>query len=180
MRKITLLLMINLFCAPFLVAQFEVTGSEDFGRIFGVTYDKTAENKLYAITMGNHILSSVDNGQNWDIFHAVQNGYFGKFENNLKTYGDGQLSYVLQYGQNAVASRTLYLLDIATQTISYEYIAPMPDPASEANWITSYSISETDPDVALVSLGYKIGLSNYEKTFYTTNGGDSWQEVYST
>lgn len=180
MRKITLLLFMSLFCTPFLNAQFEVIGSEDYGRIFGVIYDKTTENRLYAVTLGNHILSSDNNGETWNVFYAVQNGSFGKFENNLKAYGNNQLSFVLQFGQNDVASRTLFLLNTTTQTIDNEYIAPLPDPSSEGNWITSYSISESNSDVAMISLGYQIGLSNFEKIFYTVNGGDAWTEVYST
>lgn len=179
MRKNTFLLLINFCCISLLFGQFEVIGSNEYGRIFGVTYDKTTENKLYAITLGNHILSSEDNGENWDIFYSINNGSFNKLDNNLKNYHDDKLTYAV-LSSNAVVSRTLFVLDIATKSISHEYTTPLPDPSSEGNWITSYNISESDSDYALVSVGFKIGLGNYEKTFYTTDGGETWDEVYYT
>src|SRR5690606_29321439 len=35
-------------------------------------------------------------------------------------------------------------------------------------------------DIALVSLGYKIGIANFEKTYYTTDGGATWNMIYYT
>jgi|GEM_PF-269682 len=179
MKKFIYFLLINLFCIP-LFAQFDVVGSNEFGRIFGVTYDKTMQNKLYAITLGNHILTSDDNGQSWTIFYSEQNGSFGKLDNNLQAYHNDKLTYFLQNANSSAAGRTVYLLDIATQTIAHEYTTPIPDPSSEGNWVTSYSISESDSDYALISVGYKIGLANYEKVFYTTDAGENWEEVYYT
>lgn len=180
MKKFIYFLLINLCSASFLFAQFNIAGSNEFGRIFGVTYDKMIQNKLYAITLGNHILTSDDNGQNWSVFYAEQHGSFGKLDNNLQSYHNDKLTYFLQHANSFAAGRTVYLLDIATQTIDHEYTTPNPDPSSEGNWVTSYSISESDPDYALVSVGYKIGLANYEKIFYTTDGGSSWEEIYYT
>src|SRR5690606_15749332 len=31
-----------------------------------------------------------------------------------------------------------------------------------------------------IDLNYQIGISNYSKTYYTTDGGDSWEVVYDT
>ncbi len=180
MKKFTLLLLINFCCIPLLFAQFDVVGSNEFGRIFGVTYDKTTQNKLYAITLGNHILTSDDNGQNWTIFYSVQNGSFGKLDSNLHTYKNDKLTYFLQNTNSMAAGRTLYLLNIETQTIEHEYTTPNPDPLSGGNWINSYSISESDSNYALISVGYKIGFANLEKTFYTTDAGETWNEVYYT
>lgn len=179
MRKITLLLLLNVCCLS-LFGQFEVVGSNEYGRIFGVTYDKTTQNKLYAITLGNHILSSTDNGQNWDIFYSIKDGSFGELSNNLKSYKTDGLTYFLQNTYSDTVGRTLYLLNTETQTIEHQYTTPIPDPSAERNWITSYDISESDADYAVIAVGYKIGLAGYEKVFYTTDGGTTWDEIYYT
>lgn len=177
MRKFTFLLLLNCCCLTFLFGQFEVAGSNEYGRIFGVTYDKTTQNKLYAITLGNHILSSSDNGQNWDIFYSIQEGYFNKVDDNLKNYGNDKLSFAMR--AVGAAGRSISLLDIATKTVT-KYTAPLPDPSAQDNWVNSYSISPSDADYALIAVGYKIGLANFEKVFYTQDAGATWDEIYYT
>lgn len=161
-------------------AQIQIIGSDEFGRIFDLTYDRTTQDKAYAISMGNHILQSTDNGQNWEIFYAIDNGSFGELQNNLKTYQNNSLTYIVQKANNHIDSRTVYVLDIETQAISQKYIAPEPDSNFDGNWIQTYSISESDPNYALISVGYKIGLANFEKVFYTQDGGENWSMVYAT
>lgn len=177
MRKITLLLLLNCCCLSFLFGQFEVFGSKEYGRIFGVTYDKTIENKLYAITLGNHILSSTDNGQNWDIFYSIENGYFNKLDNNLKNYGNDKLTFAMRSVGNV--GRTVYALNTVTRQIDFQYPAPNPNPGGDT-WVSSYSISPSDEDYAMVSIGYPLGFGAAEMTYYTTDGGQTWQIVYDS
>ncbi len=179
MRKSTLFLLTNLFFITSLFAQFDVIGSAEYGRIFGVNYDRTTENKLYAITLGNHILSSEDNGQNWSVFYAIPNGSFNSIQNNLKTFQESKLTYYIRSGSMSTG-RTVFVLNTGTREIEHQYTAPVPDPNASDNWISSYSISESDPDYAIISVGFSIGLSNFDKTFYTTDGGNTWEEVYYT
>lgn len=171
MKKITFLFIIIL--GSFGVAQspFQVIGSEEFGRIFDLTYDKNVENRLYALTMGNHIISSDDNGETWDIFYSHPSGYleglkFIASENALSFYSKATNDY------------SLIILDLATQTITKEFY--LPNQGADGEWINSYSIWEADTDVALVGQGFKIGLANFEKAQYTTDGGETWREVYYT
>lgn len=175
MRKITLLLLLNLCCLS-LFGQFDVVGSNEYGRIFGVTYDKTTPNKLYAITLGNHIVSSTDNGQNWDIFYSIEDGYFNKLDNNLKNYGNDKLTFAMRGA--GVEGRTVNLLDIATKTV-VDYTAPNPNPGNDT-WISSYSISPSNSDYAIISMGYSLGFGAAEMTYYTTDAGATWEVIYDS
>lgn len=177
MRKITLLLVLNCCFLAHSFGQFEVVGSEEYGRIFGVTYDKTTENKLYAITLGNHILSSTDNGQNWDIFYSIQDGYFNKLENNLKNYGNDKLTFAMRSTTNA--ARTVSVLNTVSAQIDHQYTAPNPNPGGDT-WVSSYSISASDEDYAILSIGYPLGFGAAEMTYYTTDGGATWAVVYDS
>jgi len=179
MRKFTLILLINLCIAPLLNAQFEAVGSNEYGRIFGVNYDRTVENKLYANTLGNHILTSDDNGQTWSVFYAIPNGSFNSLQNNLRTFQDNKLTYFIRSGSLTIG-RSVFVLNTETKEIEHQYTAPQPDSNADDNWISSYSISESDPDYALLSVGYPLGFGAAEKTFYTTDGGATWQEVYAS
>lgn len=177
MRKITFLLLLNCCFLANSFGQFEVVGSEEYGRIFGVTYDKTTENKLYAITLGNHILSSTDNGQNWDIFYSIQDGYFNKLENNLKNYGDNKLTFAMRSVTDV--ARTVFVLNTTTRQIDHQYTAPSPNPGGDT-WVSSYSISASDENYALLSIGYPLGFGAAEMTYYTTDGGSTWTVVYDS
>lgn len=162
-----------------LLAQFDVVGSVDYGRIFGVNYDRTTESKLYSITMSNHILSSEDNGQTWSIFYAVPNGSFNSLQKNLKKFQDDKLTYHVS-ASSISDNRSVFMLNINTKQIEHQYTPPMPDPSASDNWVKSYNILESNPDYALISVGFSIGLNNFEKTFYTADGGSNWSQVYYT
>lgn len=181
MRKITLLLLLNCCCLTLLFGQFEVVGSNEYGRIFGVTYDKTTQNKLYAITLGNHILSSNDNGQNWDIFYSIEQGYFNKVENNLKNYGNDKLTFAMR--GTGIVARTVNVLNLNTKQIDHRYTTPNPNPGGIGDcWVSSYSIYPSDTNFAILSIGYPKpdGFGAAEMTYFTTDGGENWNVVYNS
>lgn len=171
MKNITLFFIFFLGSICFSQSPFQVIGSEEFGRIFDLTYDKNVENKVYALTMGNHIISSEDNGQTWEIFYSHPDGNldglkFLKSQNALSFYSKNTGNY------------SLMILDLDSQTITKEFYLPAQN--ADQEWINSYSIWENDTDIALVGQVFKIGLSNYEKAQYTIDGGQTWSEVYYT
>ncbi len=174
-------MLLNCCCISLLFGQFEVIGSKEYGRIFGVTYDKTTENKLYAITLGNHILSSTDNGQNWDIFYSIQDGYFNKVENNLKNYGNDKLTFAMR--GTGTTARTVNILNITTKQIENRYTTPNPNPGGVGDcWVSSYSIYPSDSNYAILSIGYPKpdGIGGAEMTYYTTDGGQNWNIIYNS
>lgn len=170
-------MLINFCLSPFSNAQFEMVGSKELGRIFEVTYDPQVENKLYAITLSNHILSSTDNGQTWEIFRSLPQGYFNHVKNNLKIYDESHLTYHLK--SNGSLGRTVHLLNFTTNEVEKQYTTPDPNVGGES-WVNSYSISPQDKNYAIISVGYPLGFGAAEKTYYTTNGGNSWSLIYDS
>ena len=51
-------------------AQINFEGSYEYGRLYDVTYDVATQNKVYALTLGNHLLMSENNGQNWEVIYS--------------------------------------------------------------------------------------------------------------
>jgi len=177
-RTITLLLTILCCFTQHLHAQIEIIGSDAYGRIFDVIYDKAENAKLYARTLGNHLVTSDDNGISWDVFYGFPESSIAI--ENLKTFQNDKLSFTTKNSTSITTNRTLHIMDIASKEIVQQYIAPSPDPNSDLEWIDSYSLYEDDTDIALISLGYKIGLNSFQKIYYTTDGGNTWDLIYYT
>lgn len=152
-------------------AQFEVVGSEEYGRLFDVTYDPILENTLYAVPIGNHIVTSGDNGQNWEILYSFPQP--GTALEGLRYLEGNKLSFYNSYSSTG----SLHILDLNSLTIINEYVLPVP-PGSTDTWVASYDIFEANPDYAIIHQGYKIGTSNFAKVYYTTDGGDTFEEIY--
>ncbi len=159
-------------CSLQVNAQLTFEGTKDFGRIYDITFDPLVENKLYAVSQGNHIIYSLDKGLNWDILYSFpENEVFLK---GLKYMDDHALSFYVDY---SVSSNGIYIFDLATETITKTYILPIP-PNSERDWIMSYSIYQDNTDVVLAHQSYIINFVGYAKVYYSTDGGANWLEVY--
>lgn len=156
-------------------AQFEVTGSIDFGRIFDVTYDANVPNKVYAVTMGNHIVVSEDNGASWEILYSLLIGQ-GASIKDLKLSPDGTALTFSAYLPNT-SFNEIRVYDIASATITKTF--PLPN-QSDAAYVSSYDFYDGDMDVLLVDTNFPVGISTEGKTFYTADGGANWSEIYYT
>lgn len=178
MKIATFTLCLSLWCAHQIYSQTEILGTEEYGRIFDVLYDQNQPDRWYAATMSNHIVTSVNNGQEWEVHYA--HPVVATQIEQLKNFQQDKLTFVLKNSATSTDNRTVYVLDPNTNEIVHEYLVPLPDPNSDKEWINSYSIYSQDSQFALVSLGYKILLSNYEKVYYTTDGGNTWEMVYYT
>ncbi len=171
MKKFTILLMT---CFSFIQqanAQTEIYGSKEYGRLFDLTYDQQVENKIYSISLNNHLMVSNDNGKNWDILYSHPDGNIL----NLKYIPSANaLSF---YSRNASVDK-LFIYDINQKKISKTFTLPPQN--ADSQWIDEYSIWNDDTNIALVIQGYKIGLSGYAKVQYTKDAGKTWSEVYYT
>ena len=155
-------------------AQINLEGSDEYGRLYDISYDLNTENKLYALTFGNHIVMSEDNGQNWEVIYSYPAN--GPSLNGLRTFGNDSLSFYIK--NSVIASdNTIYIFDINTEEIVKQYTPPV-SAGADKSWVSSYSMYENDTDVVLFEQSYKIGNASYSKVYYTSNGGDTWNEVY--
>jgi xyloglucan-specific exo-beta-1,4-glucanase len=178
MRKFFYLLLFNFCFMSSAYSQYELVGSEDYGRFYNVIYDKTIENKLYALTMGNHIIYSEDNGENWDILYGAPLAQFAKTDHNLKTFQDDYLSF--SAGTSPVtASRSVFVIHKMTGAFVKQYTAPIPDSNSNKYFVSAYSLSETDPNYAVISLNYFIGFAGFNSVYATQDGGTTWNIIYT-
>lgn len=123
-------------------AQVNVMGSEDFGRIFNLTYDQKIENRIYAHTIGNHIVFSNDNGENWAIFYSNPSEYV----KDLKYYEkDDVLTFT--------TSKAIHFLDKNSGQIIKEINLPNPDPMASEEDIENYEVWGQNADVISVDNG---------------------------
>jgi len=156
-------------------AQMEVIGSKDFGRIFDLTYDANVANKVYAVTMGNHIVVSDNNGANWDILYTLNIGQ-GAAIKDMKLSSDGTALTFAVYLPNTNLNE-IRIYDIATATIVKSF--PLPNQNMYA-YVTSYDFYDSDNNVLVVDTNFPVGFGTEGKTYYTADGGFTWTMVYYT
>jgi len=146
-----------------------------------ITYDGTEENKLYAVSYGNHIVVSYDNGGSWDIFYSTPPSFAdgivlpSSIKDMKLTDNNTALSFIIN--MNGTPFTRLVSLEIKSGDIIREIYMPN---SSDYPWVTSYSMYEGNEDIILIDTNWKFGLANLGKTFYTDNGGSTWREVYYT
>lgn len=149
-------------------AQIEFIGNNSYGRIFDLTYHPTIQNRVYALSMFNHILVSNDNGSNWEIFFSMQNARIEK----LEFYDNNTISFATS---NRLAS-SIYLLDVNTVQIIYQYNVPIPP--SDSLSIYRYNILPTNRNVLALVEYYNDELFSVRSTaYYTNDGGVSWKII---
>lgn len=155
-----------------LMSQTEVVGSDEYGRIFDINYDPLNENTLYAITLGNHILKSTDNGVTWNVFYSHTDRWSQLKE--LRILSDNRLSFYTNYTENI---DDLFILDINSMEIEKQFVPPIP-PDADKWWVSGYDIYEGDTDIAILLQNYNIGFAGFAKVYYTTDAGNTWDEIY--
>ncbi|OAB78654.1 T9SS type A sorting domain-containing protein [Cochleicola gelatinilyticus] len=170
-----LVLILSLLGTQKALSQFETTGSDDFGRIFDLTYDTTVPNKIYAVTLGNHIVVSEDNGTSWDLLYSLLVGQGASIRDLRLTPDATGLSFAA-YAPGSTNS-AIMIYDIQSETIIKNF--PLPNQSSFA-YPTSYRFYEGSTDVLLLDTNFPQGVSTEGKTYYTANGGDQWNEIYYT
>ncbi|RZJ36761.1 MAG: T9SS type A sorting domain-containing protein, partial [Chryseobacterium sp.] len=75
--------------------------------------------------------------------------------------------------QNGVG--TLHILDIATRTISKTYSLPNQD---EVPYFSAYNFFGSDQNTLIASSQFPFGFGTANRVYTTTDGGESWKEVY--
>ncbi|RKS26593.1 putative secreted protein (Por secretion system target) [Flavobacterium endophyticum] len=168
MKKITIaLLLLWSFAGQ---AQISYEASTNFGKLEDLTYDATVENRIYALTQGNHIVTSIDNGLTWSVKYAFPDP--SATITDMKLFGQSALSFVII---NGGTQDGVYLFDIATNAITRFY--PIPNPMDNAQ-IMSYSFYDTTGTDLIVHTSYSEGFTARTKVFHTNNVGSTWNMIY--
>ena len=159
--------MLLLFCCVVANAQIKYESNTGYTRLFDVTYDATVQNKIYALTLSNHIVVSTNQGADWQLLHT----HTSKL-NSLKLVNNNTaLAFSAKEG--------VYVLSLTDNSITKFF--PIPDPNVEGAtdfWISDYDIYGTDNSTIVVNLGIKLDLVNVTKVFYSNNAAVLWKEIY--
>jgi photosystem II stability/assembly factor-like uncharacterized protein len=171
--KTTLFLLVALLLSTKMsYSQVEPIGSSNYGRIFNITYDPNIEDRLYAISLYNHILVSNNNGIDWEILFSMSIHDVTKFKDLKMTNNNTALSFI-KFNQSS-SDNTIIIYDLATNQVIEEIEIPY---ASTDRYVKSYSIYEGDSNIILMNT--KLNFGDLENTYYTTDGGENWDLVYS-
>lgn len=175
-QSITILTLLVALYSTALWAQPQITyeGSPEYGRLYNIIFHPSIENKLYAVSLGNHIMESNDKGQTWQINYSYPAN--GVFLENFSMLSEGILTFSSNYNLEQ-QDNAVYFYDVAAGETTRVYAPPI-DPQADKTWISSYAIYADNPDIALVHQSYRIGLSGYSKVYYTTDAGANWEMVY--
>lgn len=169
-KHFILFFILVLNCFTNINAQFETSGTHNYGRLFDITYDLTVEDKLYASTLKNHLLVSHDKGENWEILFSFPITEAIEIH-DLKQIGENTLSFIM-YNLDSNNNKLVFY-DMETNELTKEIYPPFE---ADFNRIKSYSVYGPNPDVILLHASFD--WENVEKIFYTTDGGENWSEVY--
>jgi xyloglucan-specific exo-beta-1,4-glucanase len=166
MKKITTLAMLLLagICGH---AQFSYETLDDYGRLEGITYDLDVEDKLYAVSLNNHIVVSYDNGETWDLLYAYPNT--GARITNLRLLPGNEnlcFSIINLYTEED----GIYVLNIEDN----EIVSSFDPPVLEGLTITNFDIYDSEATTIILNVYTNAG----GKVFYTTTGGENWTEIY--
>ncbi|NRR92290.1 T9SS type A sorting domain-containing protein [Winogradskyella undariae] len=174
-KTITRFLLVLVFAVQCTFAQVEITGSTDYGRIFDLTYDAHIPNKIYGITLGNHIVVSEDNGATWSLFYTldlVDNALVSQ----LKLSADGSALTFLLYAPNTTEN-TVLVYDLALDEVVRTIPVPNQD---EFAHVSSYDFYDGNMDVLIMDTNFPVGWDRESKVFYTADGGVTWDMIYYT
>jgi xyloglucan-specific exo-beta-1,4-glucanase len=165
MKKITLMacMLIAGYTAQ---AQLSYEAKEDYGRLRDLNYDLGVEDKLYAATLGNHIVVSYDNGTTWDLLYAFPNTTAQI--TNLKALPGGETLCFSVI--NSVDDNGIYVYSIEDG----EMINTIALPDAEGLSISSFDVYDAEGTTILLNVSQDTGSTVY----YTSTSGENWATVY--
>lgn len=171
MKKITLLLLFLASTTFQMEAQTTFDGSQAYGRMTNFVYDATVQNRIYASTLGKHIMVSEDNGLNWTVFYTLPYfNYDGEIKNLRLTKNNTALSFAEFYAPGSSLNR-ITVIDLQTKQTIRQY--NMPSIA-----VTSFNDYSLIDNEALDTLVYLSKGDGEDKVVYTHDGGTNWSIVF--
>lgn len=171
MKKITLLIMF--LASSYLQVQAQTTfdGSNAYGRITNFVYDATVQNRIYATTLGKHIMVSEDNGATWNVFYTLPYvNYEAEIKNLRLTKNNTAISFAQYYGAGSSLNK-LVVLDLQTKETVKEFSL-----ADEG--YTSFNNYKLVDNANLDTVVYLSNGDDGDKVLYTTNSGEDWTVIF--
>jgi xyloglucan-specific exo-beta-1,4-glucanase len=164
------------FFALSIQAQVSFEGVPDYGKIKNIIFDEEINNKLYALTKGNHILTSKDKGHTWEVLYSYP-------ENEVVLY---DLKYVTEINglsfsvRNSEIKNNVYLIDTETGELIREYHLPnYPDLIDDE--VPAYAIYKGNIDIIAVYRKFTLTNENtIGNIYYSTDGGVNWDIIYTS
>tara|TARA_R100000935_G_scaffold1439_1_gene4540 strand:- start:94883 stop:97282 length:2400 start_codon:yes stop_codon:yes gene_type:complete len=176
MKKLTtlFLLFFSILIVQNSIAQVAFEGAKEYGQLFNVTYSETEEDVIYARTVTNHIVTSTNGGDTWEILYADPLDTYATLK-DLKLINNGTtLSFTIS--AEGTDYNAIVLFDLANETITRTYSPP--NSFETDILIESYDILDSNNDVALMHTTYSLGGAYTHEVFYTSDGGTNWFPVY--
>lgn len=168
MKKITAMAVLLLLCCK-LHAQISYEATSDYGRLYDITYDATVQNKMYAHTLSNHIMVSVNNGTTWSVL------YSHPINIQDMQWVPGTASFSFNDTQS------IHIYNTENNTLTHSYDKPESGvPGADDTWIDGYDVHDAAGTTLVVNIGFKIGIDNFGKTFYSNDSGATYTEIYYT
>jgi len=168
MKKITILAML-LMAGYTGHAQYSYEAVDDFGRLEGLTYDLETQNKMYAVSLNNHIVVSYDNGETWDLLFAYPHTT-ARITNLHMLEGNENLCFSIL---NMASGNGIYIYNVEDG----EIISTIGLPAIEGEvTVNNFDVYDSEATTILLNLTTSTGYNVY----YTTTGGENWTEVYDS
>lgn len=150
---------------------FETSG--EYGRLADITYDEKIPDKLYALTLGNHIMVSTNNGGTWSILYSFPRDL--AFLSGLKLLPGGKaLSFVAGFNAEGELNG-LYIFDLESNSIRQHFIMPNLDLNPS---IVSYNIYDAAAEIILLNTSYSLNWLPFTEVYYTKDNGQKWKLIY--
>lgn len=165
MKKITILALL-LMAGVSGHAQYSYEAADDYGRLEGITYDLETPNKLYAVSLNNHIVVSYDNGITWDLLFAFPNTA-ARLTNLRMLPGNENLCFSVL---NLEGENGIHIYNVEDSEI-ISTIA-LPEVEGEVT-VNNFDVYDGEASTILLNV-----YNERHKVFYTTTGGENWTEVY--
>jgi len=179
MKKILTLFLLAICSglSTMLTAQLSFLTSPNYGQVFDVTYDPIKPDVLYANTVTNHIVKSSDNGKNWKVLYSFPiNLSFGTIKELRWTADQKYLSFILT--SEGTAYNQVIIIDPENGNVIKKVDSPNGN--QSGNLIMSYSITGNNYENILLHTTYMYNFGLVTDVFYSKNGGDDWQKVYTS
>ncbi|WP_179349081.1 VPS10 domain-containing protein [Winogradskyella pacifica] len=155
-------------------AQIQLEASKAYGQLLDVTYSKTQEDVIYALTLTNHVVTSIDGGDTWTVLYSDPLDNYAILR-DLKLINDGD---VLSFNVRAEGTdyNKIVMFNLATASITQTFSPP--NSFESDILIESYDISDSNNDVVLMHTTYSLLGAYTHEVFYTSNGGLNWNSIY--